>query len=965
MNNEQLIGAITPTVYIKKVTLESPSDNSTRVIINVVVKDVVENKRKTSWFREQEFSKIIKIKIIQSIDPITHNLLSDRNNNNAHILAIDPQKYFSKGKGPIVDHYYRNTEHRLASLANSYEGSLQDQDQEVDSDGNIITNFNYKFEFNLDTPQPENLSYFCFSYIDAMEFQEAFGIEIPSNFDKLNGKISSDTVFSNSELVSTSTAYYDDKNNIWAGPVHQMPDGRFMAGSTHSENEQYLTERRVPNTKIQDFRIVARLSDAQIDLSILEPVSFDYGKKGKILRNDDSDVYKKQSYFTNAWTSRDENNNSNFLFGFDVKNFIKYNSRFGKLLENALPSTIAEIINLSPIREMKVYRKRIKNTPNVNSLGTYERPEERFDDLLESDKTLLVTGEAAEGIRSIDNDSAYINEERDLNMLLGGPSSHCRYFSVSDRKLKDFTYGLYQYGVELKLEDGTVAYLQNLLSRLKDCKKLLSSYLSEAPIGYNAVAQKFSSRFVTQQNNKYQTLQNSPWIKPVVEYLNAFYILTGDRSVLDKAQGLSNFISPSGGNLEALEAFVLQYDKLLTSLHDLLGHTSSVRGSQGLLPGSSEAAGSSYSHGSSRIPLFLGLQHWFVNAPIDAESFSTSGISYFPIDNSNSFRSVSTDEFLQRRQFEREKIAREEQLMDLASSFSILSPSYIKVGGVVGSEDNTKDLVDRVLSANFPGILKEVGVSISNSKKPTLIPLVLQQTSLNELVYSVNSPPNVARNIDLEVELINEEPADMPMAQQTSLNQFQSEFLIQMVESNQPKKSTGYPGPPRPAAMAEVLDDAAAGVIAPTFADVDLSWIYNIDWALIREIKVLTGYQTSALGDKMLKGEIWETLTNQLYAEDRFREKTLICKFVPYSSEEIGIKYNNNLELPTYNEYFLLQGAPRISIDTPDLAAVGPMVTTHNDRTVRPKTQDRLASNYRTSNMISSEFITSNFGGVK
>jgi len=77
MNNEQMIGAITPTVYIKKITLESPSDNSTRVIVNAVVKDIVENKRKTSWFRQKDFSKIIKIKIIQSVDPITYNLLSD------------------------------------------------------------------------------------------------------------------------------------------------------------------------------------------------------------------------------------------------------------------------------------------------------------------------------------------------------------------------------------------------------------------------------------------------------------------------------------------------------------------------------------------------------------------------------------------------------------------------------------------------------------------------------------------------------------------------------------------------------------------------------------------------------------------------------------------------------------------------------------------------------------------------
>ena len=978
ISNEQLIGTVTPNVYIDKITLESHSDNGLRVSINLVIKDIVNNPRNTAWFNQKELKKVLKVKIVQATTAEQYMTLSNRGNNSSVNFALnDPWLLENQLQSKITS--LSTFEPDDSEVFKKYEPTRR-RSSTTDSDGNIITDFTYRVSFYLDDPNPQHLSYFCFSYVDPMEFQEAFGIEIPSNFDKLNGKVSSDVVFRNSNLVSEAIAFYDDKNEIWPGPVHKMSGGRWMTGAEHSNKNKYLTERSVPNTKVQDFRIMARLSDAQIDLSILEPVSFDYGKKPKVLRNDGADIYKKQSYFTNAWPSRDEDNNSNFLFGMDLRSFIKHNSRYGKLMDNALPSTVEEIIRLSKIRELKIYRKRIKNTPNINSLGSYEKPEERFDDILESDQMLLITGDLPSGIKAVDNDLAYIKEEKNINMPMDNVSSrYCRYFSVSDRKLKEFTYGLYQYGVEIKLEDGTVAYLQNILARLKSSRKLLSSYLVEAPIGYNPVTQKFTPNFILEQNTKLvriapnqfrqRALENSPWIRPVTEYLNAFYTLTGDRSVLDKAQGISNLISPADGNLVALEAFVLQYDKLLTSFHDMLGQSSSVRNSQGMLPASSEAESNSYSHGSSRIPLFLENKHWFVNAPIDAENFSTSGISYFSTKDNSSIRKVTVEEFIQRQQFEREKINRQPQLAQLANSFSILSPSYIKVNGVIGDENDTADPVAQILSINFPGILKEAGVSISNAKSPTLIPLVLQQTSVNELVFSVNSPASVARNIDLEVEPTNEQPSDPPMASSVAASQFQSQFLIQMVESS---KTIGLPNSlaenqnsPRPQVLAEVLEDVAAGAVAPMLEDIDLSWVYDIDWSLVKEIKVLTGYESSSRGEKMLKGEKWVTLTNQLYADDRLREKTLLCKIVPYSSKELGIKYNNNLELSTYNEYFLLQGAPKISISTPTLAATTSATTTQNDHTVRPKLQDKLASNYRVSTTVSNQLMTTGFRGLK
>ena len=310
ISNEQLIGTVTPNVYIDKITLESHSDSGLRVSINLVVKDIINNPRNTAWFNQKELKKVLKIKIVQATTAEQYMALSNRGNNSSVNFALkDPWLLENELQSKITS--LSTFEPDDSEVFKKYEPTRR-RSSTTDSDGNIITDFTYKVSFYLDDPNPQHLSYFCFSYVDPMEFQEAFGIEMPSNFDKLNGKVSSDVVFRNSDLVSEAIAFYDDKNEIWPGPVHSMSGGRWMTGTEHSNKNKYLTERRVPNTKVQDFRIMARLSDAQIDLSILEPVSFNYGKKPKVLRNDNADIYKKQSYFTNAWPSRDEDNNSIF-----------------------------------------------------------------------------------------------------------------------------------------------------------------------------------------------------------------------------------------------------------------------------------------------------------------------------------------------------------------------------------------------------------------------------------------------------------------------------------------------------------------------------------------------------------------------------------------------------------------------------------------------------------------------------
>ena len=395
VDNQTLIGQITPTVYIDRIVLETTKasgqyTDGLRVTLNLVVKDKLNAKFKSTWFGNKDLTKFIKIKVIQTTNQNIHNSLSDRTNNS---IAT-----FSGGSDTVVKTM------SLMSVDAEIEG-FHNQHTETDIDGNTITNFNYRLSFELENPKPKILSYFCFSYIDPEQFRDIIGVSLPSNFVSLNGKVSSDIVFRTKdeaigpELVSLASAFYDDRNIVWPGPVHQMDNGRWMTGFEHSsKNSKYLTERKVPNIKIQDFRVFHQIATEPIDLSVLEPIGFKYGKKPKILRNDETDVYKKQNYFSNAWVSQDSSNNVHFIFGANIGKLIRYKARFGKLIDNTKPAIVNEIIKGCKIKSFKIFRRRVKNVPGINCLGSSDYYNERFDDIQKSDDLIVITGEQEQTI---------------------------------------------------------------------------------------------------------------------------------------------------------------------------------------------------------------------------------------------------------------------------------------------------------------------------------------------------------------------------------------------------------------------------------------------------------------------------------------------------------------------------------------------------------------------------------------
>ena len=79
-------------------------------------------------------------------------------------------------------------------------------------------------------------------------------------------------------------------------------------------------------------------------------------------------------------------NDVNFLFAANMNDIVKYKTKFGKLIENSQMDIRNRIFELTRIRSLKVTRRRVKNILGYNKLGSFEKPEERFDDTTHNDQ---------------------------------------------------------------------------------------------------------------------------------------------------------------------------------------------------------------------------------------------------------------------------------------------------------------------------------------------------------------------------------------------------------------------------------------------------------------------------------------------------------------------------------------------------------------------------------------------------
>jgi len=94
---------------------------------------------------------------------------------------------------------------------------------------------------------------------------------------------------------------------------------------------------------------------------------------------------------------------------------------------------------------------------------------------------------------------------------------------------------------------------------------------------------------------------------------------------------------------------------------------------------------------------------------------------------------------------------------------------------------------------------------------------------------------------------------------------------------------------------------------------------FKMNYNMINEVEVFSGFVGTEKDDegnirKLVKNPVWVKLTPEKFTEAS--NKNLFCRMRRYENKDMGVEIQNGLELPTYNEYFILSPEAHLNITT-------------------------------------------------
>ena len=475
IKQEDLLGMLVPSVDITRVTIETSRPSGLSVTVNLSAYDVIEKDKISRWFAQEDFARFIKVALFQASSKTARAIVNPAMTLTTAQNIID----FTEREDIKVVTYSMNEV--LPSEEDYFDNSVRT----IQSDGTSFHEFVFSETFKLDE-EPEELNYAAFAYIDIQEMEDFFNVELMSMLQqeesaRQNGKVSYEEVIRNRETVSTSVVYLTKEGEVWNGPKHPR-DGQWFAGTRKAGNDliengsfpEPLTTKRVPNAKIQDFRILERANKLEIDETLF------HNALSEIAIADQSSVETlRQTFYSDVWLTRGLPGEARFMFAIDMATMIRKLGHYGKILDKMDSASQQRLLSYSKIRTMKLLRKRVRNVETLNSLGTPYGGKVDFERNQEIE-VIAFTGQIDDKLVEVSDEKGSIRES---SISLDTNNTGVRFFTGTDKSIIDITDGLYQYGIEIDFIDGTRQFLQDIIDELSISRHDLSSILArvEAP----------------------------------------------------------------------------------------------------------------------------------------------------------------------------------------------------------------------------------------------------------------------------------------------------------------------------------------------------------------------------------------------------------------------------------------------------------------------------------------------------
>lgn len=640
VDQESLLDGIIPKVFFSKITLEGSgvnlfednphieevkrkktlketTDKGLIVNVQLLLKEKLTNDLIGTWFDKIELTKYLQLRLVQSTNEETTALLSlsrdsiDLVKPNANLLPEDvrvkvaSRVYQTFNLNSIIERVRQDTVIKTLTVKKDVvedNSALTQFTTTTDNNGNKLYNITYNVRFELSDAQPEHLAYFAITSFDIEALLQDYNLSVDSvSLERMNSKVASEIVFQNSELASKSYIFYDTEGNIWTGAVHKDVNDKWMSKSKPQPDSKELRRVVVPNTKLQDFRQNNQLERLNIDISKINKklnpqVLFDRLAKGVLPQRPNN------AFFSDMLLSRNKEGDCKFFFSVDLEKAMAENALFGSLIKDNRRLR-KDILKGSTIRSLRVLRRRVRQFSSLDS-GLVEENIQKFDKNMPDEVIVNSSEKTWKSFSAVNNKNASVKEVS-LATLAG--LEGVRSFTGMDKTMSDITDGVYQYIVEIEIDDASVKYIQEKINKLAIAKAdmqnyfnlgnqpVFSTYLSKVDnphidspkeraranqeqIGsYDIVSNRFTDSFIKKMTKKYSGRNRSkaPWVASVSVYADTLDLFTGrlatSKERISLTRSLFSFTHPKTANPGTILAVLRSMDYLLQSLSNLIG----------------------------------------------------------------------------------------------------------------------------------------------------------------------------------------------------------------------------------------------------------------------------------------------------------------------------------------------------------------------------------------------------------
>jgi hypothetical protein len=318
----QLVGLENlPNVYIKKITLEDNTSQVFTASVNLEILDKMQSGR-FIWSSDETLGKFLRVCLISTTNTTLTQILT------RGVIEPLPNKVTS------LDSYDPST-----TSIHTFSIPQFRKDR-------ILNTNHYRKSVSFDIPDEGNFTIFAFVFLDTVEVQNHWGIDLSQDLGKYFGAVSSEKILENGVIPRTTNLFVNPDNTLWTGPVHYHPQNGYMQGSVHtSEVHERLSIMRVDNLKILDNR------------------SIEYESKQKVEQ-------QQNPIISEAYYSMDTFDNLTGVFYLNIRELALSKTKYGAKILRFSQKMFDKYMQSISINSISVIRQQIKTRRGVNKLGS-------------------------------------------------------------------------------------------------------------------------------------------------------------------------------------------------------------------------------------------------------------------------------------------------------------------------------------------------------------------------------------------------------------------------------------------------------------------------------------------------------------------------------------------------------------------------------------------------------------------